>query len=509
MSRSELTFNSSSQGCRSFLDISCAWWLRPLNIGLPIWDYDRDFDVRRHVREVALKDGSDADLKALAGKIFGKVMDRQHPLWDLTLVRGLKGNRTGIIARMHHCLADGIAGVGAMSVLMDTSPEVPRLPKRRVKLRIPPRHAAAPTLVDGLTSSYSNFMEHILSAWADVLNVSERTLASVGRAPSDEMASLMPEITTPTQRLRFNRLYTGPQKFACTEISLADVKAIRQACETSVNDVLLALITATVRKYSELHGDDINGRLLRIMVPVNLRGTDTSSEMGNRISLIAVTVPLDIRNPKRLLAEVHRRTEFLKHARAAELVGLAGSLLGILPSPVQAFAGPMISQVPFTPFNMVCTNVPGPQVPLYVLGHKMLHWYPYVPIGGELALNCAILSYNGMVYFGFSGDANITPDMTRFEKLLQSNFTELRDAAGVKPPQRKPARKRVRKPKEVARKKAEKQITTLRIPIALVGTKTPAESAAAPDLIFEKKTFGNHIEERIIETPKVMTQTIA
>ena len=109
----------------------------------------------------------------------------------------------------------------------------------------------------------------------------------------------------------------------------------------------------------------------------------------------------------------------------------------MLPCPIQAFAGPMISQVPFTPFNMVCTNVPGPQFPLYVLGHKMLHWYPYVPIGGELALNCAILSYNGMVYFGFSGDANITPDMTRFEKLLRSNFTELRDAAGVKPSAKK------------------------------------------------------------------------
>ncbi len=243
------------------------------------------------------------------------------------------------------------------------------------------------------------------------------------------------------------------------------------------------------------------------MVPVNLRGNNSSDELGNRISLVAVTIPLDIRPPKKLLAEVHRRTEFLKRARAAELVGLAGGLLGILPFPLQAFAGPMISQVPFTPFNMVCTNVPGPQFPLYVLGHKMLHWYPYVPIGGELALNCAILSYNGMVYFGFSGDANITPDISRFEKLLQSNFAELRDAAGIKPPQRKPARKRVRKPKQVAPKRAERP--TLRIPIALVGTKTPAGSAAEPDLIFEKKTFGNHIEERIIETPKVMTQTIA
>jgi hypothetical protein len=169
----------------------------------------------------------------------------------------------------------------------------------------------------------------------------------------------------------------------------------------------------------------------------------------------------------------------------------------------------MIGDVPFTPFNMVCTNVPGPQFPLYVLGHKMLRWYPYVPIGGELALNCAILSYDGMVYFGFSGDANITPDMTRFEKLLQSNFAELREAAGIKPPQNKAKRKRVRAAKQVAPKPVEKPVTTVRIPISLVGTKPVAESATATDLIFEKKTHGNHVEERIFEAGKVMTQSIA
>jgi len=478
----------------------------PLNIGLPIWDYDQSFDIRRHVREVELKVGTDAELKSLAGKIFGKVMDRQHPLWDITLVRGLKGNRTGLIARMHHCLADGIAGVGVMSVLMDTSPEVPPLPKRRVKLRIPSRHATVPTLVDGLTSSYSNFMEHILSAWADVLNVSERTLATMGRAPSEEMASLMPEITTPTQRLRFNVLYTGPQRFACTEISLADVKAIRQACGTSVNDVLLALITATIRKYSELHDDDITGRLLRIMVPVNLRGADTSSELGNRISLIAVTVPLDIRNPKKLLAEVHRRTEFLKHARAAELIGLAGGLLGILPIPVQAFAGPMISQVPFTPFNMVCTNVPGPQSSLYVLGHKMMRWYPYVPVGGELALNCAILSYDGMVYFGFSGDANITPDMARLEKILQANFAELRAAAGIKPQPKPRSRKRATsRIKKDTNKPTEQPAPTVDSPISLPLAKPVVRSAGKPAPVVPAPA----ISEKATEEGAVLTQLTA
>ena len=480
----------------------------PLNIGLPIWDYDPEFNLRNHVREVTLTDGSDADLKALAGRIFGKVMDRQHPLWDLTLVTGLTGSRTAIIARMHHCLADGIAGVNVVNALMDVTPDMPALPKRQSHLRVPKPSAAAPSLVGGLTSSYSNFMERILSGWADVLNITERTLGNAENPPSEELSSLMPEITAPTERLRFNVLYRGPQKFACTEIPLAEVKAIRHACGTSINDVLLALVTATIRRYCEVHGDSVQGRLLRIMVPVNLRGNGNSNDLGNRISLVAVTIPLDIRPPKKLLAEVHRRTEFLKRTHAAELVGLAGGLLGILPSPVQAFAGPMISQVPFTPFNMVCTNVPGPQFPLYVLGHKMVHWYPYVPIGGELALNCAILSYNGMVSFGFSGDANITPDMTRFEKLVQSNFVELRTAAGVKPPQTGTARKRVRAKRSVPKPTGE-TATTLRIPISLVGANPGPGSADGAGLIFEKKVVGNHIEEKVFEERSVPAQPVA
>jgi diacylglycerol O-acyltransferase len=403
----------------------------PLNAGLPTWEYDPEFDIRTHVREVALKHGSIAELKTLAGKMLGKVMDRQRPLWDLTLVRNLKGNRTGLIARMHHCLADGIAGVEIMSALMDASPTPASVPKGKTRLRVSRPRDPMTAVMDGLASSCADFTERILSAWGDVLSMAQRTLANGGGSSNEELAQLLPEITAPTQRLCFNVLYRGPQKFACTEIPLADVKAIRQACDASINDVLLALVTATIRRYAELHGDQIKGRLLRIMVPVNLRGNSSAGELGNRISLVPVTIPLDIRNPRKLLAAVHRRTEFLKRSHAAELVGMAGGMIGILPGVMQSFAGPMISQLPITPFNMVCTNVPGPQYPLYLLGHKMTHWYPYVPIGGELAMNCAILSYDGMIYFGFSGDAHAAPDLTRVEKFLRSSFEELCEAAGL------------------------------------------------------------------------------
>jgi diacylglycerol O-acyltransferase len=208
-----------------------------------------------------------------------------------------------------------------------------------------------------------------------------------------------------------------------------------------VNDVILALVTATIRRYCELHGDRVKGKLLRIMVPVNLRGNTSTSELGNRISLVPVTIPLDIRHPAKLLAAVHKRTEFLKRMHAAELVSLAGGLIGMFPTSLQGMAGPIASQLPITPFNLVCTNVPGPQIPLYLLGHKMLHCYPYVPVGGEMAVNCAILSYNGTVYFGFSGDTHAAPDLRRLEKLLQESFGRLRDAVGIRPRLKKAMRR--------------------------------------------------------------------
>jgi diacylglycerol O-acyltransferase / wax synthase len=415
----------------------------PLGLGLPSWDYDPEFDLRRHLREVTLKHGTETELKAFAAKLFSQVMDRRHPLWDITIVQGLKGNRSGLIIRMHHCLTDGIAGVGIMNMLLDASPEAPRLPKKTRRFRVPSSSRdALTTLAGGLVDSYSDFVQRIVSAWADLLSIAERTAANGGNLATNDLSRFLPEIAASTERLRFNVIYRGPQKFAWAKIPLADIKAVGHTCGTSVNDVLLTLVTSTIRRYSEFHGDLVKGRLLRMMVPVNLRGKESPGELGNRISIVPVTIPLDIRNPRKLLATVHQRTELLKHTHAAELVSLAGGLIGILPSALQAFAGPLVSQLPITPFNMVCTNIPGPQYPLYLLGHKMLHWYPYVPVGGEMAVNCAILSYDGTVFFGFSGDVHAAPDLRRLEQLLKASYVELIDAV-------RPRRKGSAPPKKV------------------------------------------------------------
>lgn len=403
----------------------------PLNIGLPTWEYDPAFDLRRHVREMKLRRGTLAELQAAAGRILTQRMDRRHPLWDFTLLP-LQGNRTAIIARVHHCLADGIAGVGIMNVIMDPTPVAHCLPRQLPPFRPPRPKDDLTLLLDGWVSTSADLVHRVLSAHEQAVTLAQRVVAAGGQWPTGELLRLLPELSAPTEPLRFNIVCRGPQKFVWAELPLADIKAIRQAWGATVNDVVLALVTATIRRYLQAHGDAVNGRLFRMMVPVNVRGSGNAGDLGNRISLLPVTIPLGIRNPRRLLAAVHQRMEFLKTAHIAEIVGLAGGLVGMVPTALQALAGPLASQLPITPFNLVCTNVPGPQFPLYLLGRKMLNWYPYVPIGGQMALNCAVLSYNGMTYFGFTGDAHAAPDLKRLEKLLRASLAEMLHSAGCR-----------------------------------------------------------------------------
>ena len=250
----------------------------------------------------------------------------------------------------------------------------------------------------------------------------------------------MPEITAATQPLPFNIICRGPQKFSWAEIPLGDIKAIKDACGTTVNEVALTLITSTLQQYAELRGVDVKGRLLRIVIPVNVRGHGQASDLGNQITFVPVTIPLDIRNLRRLLAAIHKRTVFLKSARIAECVSLFGTMLGAIPTLAQQLVGPFVSQVPLGLCNVIFTNVPGPTAPLYLLGHKMLSCYPYVPIGGDMGINCAVLTYNGTAYFGFTGDAHAAPDLVRLERFLTKSFVELRKAASIQSPRRRSAR---------------------------------------------------------------------
>jgi diacylglycerol O-acyltransferase / wax synthase len=409
----------------------------PLNLGLPAWEYDPEFDIHNHIREVRLKRGTDADLKAAAARILSVTMDRRHPLWDLTLMQGLEGDHSALVVRVHHCLADGIAGVGIMNVLMDAEPIVHAPPKKTPRFRRPPQRDAGTFPVDGLINSY---IKRVMVMQSEVVELLKRALAQTEQDSPSDVERLLPELPTPAERLPFNLVCRGPQKIAWGEIPMEQIKTVREVTGTTVNDVMITVLTAALRRYAELLGAKLKGRHLRIAAPVNTRGDGSPGDLGNRISFVSVSVPLGVRNPRKLLAAVQGRMQSLKIGHAAEFVALAGGLLGMIPPPLQALAGPMVSQLPISLCNTICTNVRGPQAPLYLLGHKMLRSYPYVPIGGEMGLNCAMLSYNGTAYFGFTGDAQAAPRLHRLEKFLSLSFAELQKAVGIQSrrPRREP-----------------------------------------------------------------------
>jgi diacylglycerol O-acyltransferase len=439
----------------------------PFNLGLPSWEYDPNFDIRNHIREVKLRKGTEEEFKSVAGDILSTNFDRRRPLWDCTLVRGLQGNRTGFVLRIHHCLADGISGVGLLNIMMNPSPVSPKLPKKAPRFDVPPPRDPATLFLDGLLGTCFSAVNRVLTLHSEVLSVAQHVTSSASAmlpgansalssmqqgnhiSIIEKLTRLMPEMLGPVERMPFNVTCRGPQKFRWTEISLPEIKAVKQACGATVNDVVLAVVTAAYRRYVELHGVNARGKLLRIVVPVNLRTAGDEAGLGNRITFLPIAIPMDIADPVELVHAVRKRMAFLMGIGVAEMVGMFGTLLSSLPTALQAFAGPYASLLPISLCNLICTNVPGPQVPLYLLGHKMLASYPYVPIGGEMGLNCAVLSYNGVVHFGFIGDVHAAPDMELLELCVAASFEELKSVVNARAPQQRqtPRAKRRTKPK--------------------------------------------------------------
>ncbi len=451
----------------------------PFNLGLPSWELDPRFDIRNHVREIVLRQGTDRDLKAEAARIISSQLDRNHPLWDITLVRGLKGNRTGLIIRLHHCMADGISGVGIMNALLDANPVPEKLPRKKKQAEQPGPTDSVAILLDRFLKSYQSFLQGALTAQTEVLNIARELLAGATHGQTEELIHLVPELGTPSERLPFNKVCRGPQQLAWAEISMAEIKAVRASLGGTVNDVVLTTVTSAIRRYSESLGVKLRGRHVRLIVPVNIRGKGDVSELGNQITFLPINVPLDVRDPRLLLSRVSERMTFLRSVGVPELVGLFGTLISKVPLPLQAVLVPLLTQLPLSLCNMICTNIPGPQVPLYMLGHKLLRCYPYVPIGGELGMNVAILSYDGTAYFGFGGDVLAVPDIDRFEDLLRESFQELRAAAAAYQRHDDVSEKQVGETVTPKPAKSKRTRVTAQVPKSKVRSSSPVKRATA------------------------------
>lgn len=401
----------------------------PLNLNHPTWDYDPNFDIRNHVRLVQIDPpGTDDQLRDLAARLFQGMLSRDKPLWEINLVHGLEGGRSALVSRVHHCLVDGVSGIELLMIVLDVSPNPPPPPPAPPAEE--PEEAPDPVmrLFDALFDRMADNLKTIADFQKGLLDTIDQPdpLRSLTRA----LETALPYFTVPVRRAPFNKRLTPERKLAWSAYEFSEFRAIRQVTGGTVNDVVLAILGGALDRYYEAHGTPTDGQTARILTPVNVRRENERGALGNRISMLLVEVPLGLRDPIERLTIIRDQTERLKRQNIADGLEVASNgLAGISPW-VQAMAG-ALPKPPNTVANMVCTNVPGPMIPLYCVGHQLEAHYPLFPIAWEMGVGCAVTSYNQKLYFGLMADASAAPDVDRLATFLTDAYAELRGAAGV------------------------------------------------------------------------------
>lgn len=403
----------------------------PFNIGHPIWEFDSDFDIRNHIFKLRIDPpGSDRELVELAGKVFTPMMDRRKPLWDIHLVYGLESGRTAMIARVHHCMVDGVSGVDLLKIMLDISPTPPPPPPKPEKSRQSPRPDARRRFFDAMLGSMQEGMDRWMDFQRGLLNLTQAMTEQQTRESMRKMGAELPNLIAPVSLMPFNRACSGERKLVWATFSFAEARAIRAALGGTVNDVVLTTLSGAVTRYLDSQGEATAGRNLRVIVPVSLRQEDQRGALGNLVSMLPVEIPLEMRNSRARFKFINHKTTIMKGGRLAEGLNLFSALMGIIPAPVQALVG-ALANTPLPPFNMVSTNVPGPQVPLFAMGQRMIAYYPYVPVGYAIGCGCAIMSYDQHLYFGLTADRQAMPEVEKLRDCLKDSFFELRESAGV------------------------------------------------------------------------------
>ncbi len=395
------------------------------NLSHPTWENAEDFDIKNHIFKVKQKKTlTEKDLVKLAGETLSIVMDRTKPLWELFVVENLEGGRSAMIAKVHHCMVDGISGVDLIKIMFDISPNPAPTPKPEIPKEETPKKEPTQMLLESVMGGLQETMSRVMEMQGGLLYMAS-TLAKPETIESlPHIAQVLPAVAAPPPMLPFNGKCSGERRLAWSEFSFADARIIKNVLGGTVNDVVLTLLSETVSRYTKLHGQEIKDKIVRFMVPVSLRQKDQRGALGNLISILPVEIPLETESLPYRFGYVHQTTALMKEAKLAEGLMMFGALYGMIPAPLQSILG-QIAELPFPPFNMVATNVPGPQVPLYLAGKKMLIQYPYVPIGYGLGLGCAIFSYNQNLYFGLSSDAQAMPDVEKFKEILDEVFADL------------------------------------------------------------------------------------
>jgi WS/DGAT/MGAT family acyltransferase len=404
----------------------------PLSQGRPVWVDDPHFNPRFHVRHTALpQPGGDDQLKRLAGRVFSQSLDRARPLWELWLVEGLAHDRFALLSKTHHALVDGISGVDIATVLFDKSPDPAPV--------VPPAEDWVPRPLPSGAKLLADAMLERATVPAEIA----RGISAVLRGPrriasrSLEMAAGLGAFAAggfePAPSSPFNVPIGPHRRFTWVRRDLRDFKAVKNALGGTVNDVVLATVTGALSSYMRAHATETDGVVLKAMVPVSVRAGFERGALGNKVAAMWAPLPVGIVDPVRRLEEIRLAMADIKESGQAVGAQAVTELAGFAPPTILAQAARLQARQRL--FNLVVTNVPGPQQPLYVLGRKLECMFPLVPLAKNTAIGIAVMSYNGQMSFGLNGDYDAIPD-------LESIAGYLRDAVDALIRAAKPSRRR-------------------------------------------------------------------
>ncbi|CAB4645620.1 unannotated protein [freshwater metagenome] len=391
----------------------------PLHQGRPIWVDDPRFDIAYHVRLTALPSpGTREQLMTLTARVQSQLLDRSRPLWELWFVEGLEEGRVALIQKTHHALVDGVSGVDVATVLLDFQPEPAFRPPPRWIVEPPP--AELRLLADSVWERATEPAEIVRSLRAGLRgpsNALENTTRIARSVSSLFGTDALAPHTSLNALVGRNRLFDG------VTISFDDVHRVRQAFGGTINDVILAGVSGGLRDLLEARGEPIDGMTLKAFCPVSVRDDAERMQLGNRVSAMFVPLPVGLPDPVERLEAVRDATFDLKEREQAVGASFLLDLTHYAAPTLLGLGARLAHRQPF--FNLVVTNVPGPQVPLYCMGGRMLEAFPVVPLTKNLSIGIAILSYCGNLHIGLFVDRDTFPDLPVLSSALENSFGEL------------------------------------------------------------------------------------